>query len=118
MKFTLVRRALVALPLFASCIGHAAYDPALVAGDARWVIYADLNALRGSVVGKELVAAVEKVQADATGGFIGIDIPKLLMTVGSVTAYGTNLAPKAAAIDGTLVIQGTADLRKIAESLM
>src|SRR3954463_3668136 len=118
MKSILLLRALVALSCFGGLVAHAAYDPALVASDARWVIYADLNALRASVVGRELVAAVEKAQRDATGGIVGIDIPKLLMTVGSVTAYGTNFAQKAAAIDGTLIAQGTADLRKIAESML
>jgi hypothetical protein len=118
MKINLLRTALLALPFLPSGVLQAAYNPALVGADARWVIYADLNGLRASVVGKELVNAVEKAQADATGGMVGIDVHKLLMTVGSVTAYGTNLAPKASAIDGTLVAQGTADLRKIAESLM
>jgi hypothetical protein len=118
MKLNFLRSATLTLPFLASGILQAAYNPAAVGADARWVIYADLNALRASAIGKELVATVEKAQAEATGGMVGIDVPKLLMTVGSVTAYGTNLASKAAAIDGTLIAQGTADLRKIAESLM
>jgi hypothetical protein len=103
---------LISLPL------QAAYDPAIVGADARWVIHADLNGLRHSTLGKELVAALEKAQAQTTGGTIGIDISKLLATVGSLTAYGTNLMADPKAIDGTLLAQGTADLRKIAESLM
>lgn len=106
-----------ALPaLFAGSANQ--YNPSIVAADARWVIYANLDALRASTLGKELVSAIEKVQTETTGGVIGIDVHKVLTTVGSVTAYGTNLSKDPNAIDGTLIAQGTADLRKIAESLL
>jgi hypothetical protein len=107
--------ALILLPL-----GHAsaAYNPGIVAADARWVVHADFNVLRNSTLGKELVTAIGKAQSEATGGVIGLDVPKLLATVGSVTAYGTNLTPDPNAVDGTLIAQGTADLRKIAESIL
>ncbi len=118
MKIFLFRGALLVLPFFTLPVASAAFNPAIVAADARWFIYADLDALRASSLGKELVSAIEKAQMQTTGGVIGIDIPKLLTTVGSLTAYGTNLTKDPAAIDGALIAQGTADLRKIAESLL
>ncbi len=114
----LLRSALFVFPLLASLPLEAAYNPAIVAADARWVVHADLNALRASTLGKELVTAIEKAQAGATAGVIGLDVSKVLATVGTLTAYGTNLSGKPEAIDGALVLQGTADLRKIAESLL
>ncbi|PTX91017.1 hypothetical protein [Opitutus sp. ER46] len=95
--------------------GVAAVNPAIIPADARWTIYADLNALRASKLGKELVTVAEQAQKDAK---IGIDIAKVMATVGSVTAYGSNFSQDPKALDGTLVLQGSADLRKIAESLL
>jgi len=104
--------ALAAAPL------AAAYNPGTVGADARWVVHADFDALRASVLGKELVAALEKEQAGATGGAVGLDIARVLETIGSVTGYGTNLAKDPQAVDGALVAQGKPELRKIAESLL
>lgn len=109
---------LLALPFLGLPSVRAAYTPAVVSADARWVIYADLNSLRAGTVGKELMLAMEKAQSQATGGVIGIDIPKLLATIGTLTAYGTNLSSDPSAIDGTLIIQGAAEMRTIAESLL
>jgi hypothetical protein len=96
----------------------AAYNPAVVSADARWVVYADLDGLRNSTLGKELVTAISQAQTATTGGVIGLDIAKVLTTVGSLTAYGTNLSKDPSAIDGALIAQGTADLRKIVESVL
>lgn len=114
----LLRYALFVFPFVACLPLEAAYSPAIVAADARWVVHADLNALRASALGKELITAIEKAQAGATGGVIGLDVSKVLATVGSLTAYGTNLSAKPEAVDGALILQGTADLRKIAESIL
>ena len=96
----------------------APYNPAVVANDARWVVHGDFDGLRESTLGKELVTAIASAQSAATGGFIGIDIAKVLTTVGSLTAYGTNLSKDPKAMDGALIAQGTADLRKIVESVL
>lgn len=104
--------------LFTAAFAAPSYNPAIVAADARWVIHADFNALRGSIVGKELIDALQKAQTQANGGIIGINIPRLFATIGTVTAYGTNFSSDPAALDGTLVAQGTPDLRKIAESAL
>lgn len=118
MKNILHAGVLVALSLVSLPAAHAAYNPAVVAADARWVVYADLNSLRESTLGKELVTALSQAQSQATGGVIGLDVPKLLMTLGSLTAYGSNLTGDPQALDGALIAEGTADLRKIVESLL
>lgn len=102
----------VVLPL------HAAYNPSQIAADAQWVVHADFAALREGTLGKELISALEKAQGQATNGMIGLDIPKLLTTLGSLTAYGSNLTKDPAALDGALLVQGTVDLKKILESVL
>lgn len=97
---------------------HAALNPAHVSADARWIVHVDFDALRTSAIGRELVAEIEKAQAGATGGAIGLNVAKLLGTIGTLTAYGANLDKDPMAIDGALIAQGTPDLRKIAESLL
>lgn len=119
MKLTPFRLlAATALSALLAPAGFANYNPAIVAADARWVIHADFNDLRASELGKELIAALEKAQTGSSGGVIGINIPRLLATIGSVTAYGTNLTPDPEKLDGTLIAQGTPDLRKIVESIL
>lgn len=94
------------------------YNPGIVAADARWVVHADFNALRESALGKELIDAIQKAQSQANGGIIGINVPRLLATVGTVTAYGSNFTSDPSALDGTLIAQGTPELRKIVESAL
>lgn len=118
MKTTFSLLATLALPLFSLVPANAAVNPAIVAADARWLAYADLNALRESAIGKELITLGEKAQIDTGAGKVGIDWQKLLATIGSATAYGANISPDPKQMDGALVVQGTADLRKIAESIL
>ncbi len=120
MKKLFLSLAALALP-FAS---PAAVDPAIVSADARWLVHADLNALRSGALGKELIAIIETTKSEyeatrpASDGKFGLDGQKILATIGSVTAYGVNISKDPKDIDGTLLVQGTADLRKIAESLL
>ena len=104
--------------LAAATAAHAALNPANVSADARWLVHADLDALRTTALGQELVSAIEKAQAGATGGTIGLDVAKALKTIGTLTAYGTNLTPDPKAMDGALIAEGTPELRKIAESAL
>lgn len=94
---------------------QAAVDPAIVPADARWIVYADFNALRTTTLGKEFVAIAAQVQSHSP---VGVNVDKVLATVGSITAYGSNFTADPKALDGTLILQGTEDLRKIAESLV
>jgi len=96
----------------------AALDTKIVSADALWVMHIDLNSLRDSTVGKELMVQAMMLQAEAMKKEqmpVQVDVPKLLTTIGSITAYGTNLSQDPNLVDGALIFQGTADLRKIAE---
>ena len=118
MKNLFLRTALLGLSLIFTREVRGEFNPALVAGDSRWVVYADLNTLRESPIGKQLVAATSKFQLDANSAPVHLNLPRLLATVGNITAYGANFSKDAKQVDGTLVIQGTPELRKIAEALL
>lgn len=108
----------LALPLAPLFNAHAAVNPAIVSADARWVVYADLNSLRQSPIGKELIGIGQQVKVDTDVGNVGLDWQKLLETIGSATAYGSNISPDPKDIDGALLVEGKPELRKIAESLL
>lgn len=114
----LFRLCWLGLPLLTMLPAHAAFSPEVVGADARWVLHADFNALRDSVLGRELIEKAEELQTGALQGVVNVDVPKVFATIGAITAYGSNLATDPKLIDGTLVIQGTADLGKIVESLL
>jgi hypothetical protein len=114
----LPRFSTLGLPLLLICPAHAAVDPAIVSADARWVVSVNLDELRETTLGKQLVALAQDAMPKAQMNNIQIDFQKLQMTVGTITAYGTNFSQDPKQIDGALVIQGTADLRKIAEALV
>ncbi|HVU36268.1 MAG TPA: hypothetical protein VHE61_22720 [Opitutaceae bacterium] len=117
MKFIPVFLTL-AIPLVAASSVAASVSPSAVPADARWVVFADLNTLRGTALGKELVAMGEKAQINTGRGNVRLDMQKVLATVGTAIAYGTNFSKDPQALDGTLVIQGTPDLRKILEAFL
>jgi hypothetical protein len=104
-----------AVSLLGTTRAPAALNPSIVASDAQWVVHIDLNTLRDSVLGREIVAEINQMSAQAPQNGLKVDVPKLLATVGTLTAYGSNFTNNPELIDGTLVIQGTEDLRKIAE---
>lgn len=117
---------LAPLPLFLLllCPARADVNPAMISADAQWVVALDLNALRDSTLGKGLLELAQKqMPLDSSGqpagfaiGDIRINFQKVFEMIGSVTAYGSNFSPDPKRIDGALVLQGTADLRKIAEA--
>ncbi len=118
MKKPFLLLTALALPFASALTTTAAVNPAVVSGDARWLVYADVNALRQGTIGKELILLGQKMQAETPAGSVGLDWQKLLETIGSVTAYGANLSPDPAQLDGALVLEGKPELRKIAESLL
>ncbi|HEX3729817.1 MAG TPA: hypothetical protein VHV47_08435 [Opitutaceae bacterium] len=117
MKSSFFRLSFLAAAALGATGAQAAFNPAVVSGDARWVIYADLDALRTSAVGKQLIDAAVKAQT-GRGLPVQFDVPKVLATIGSVTAYGSNFDKDPKRVDGTAVFQGTADLPKIVEALL
>jgi hypothetical protein len=108
----------LSLPLMTLAPLSAKLDTAIVGADAQWVMHIDLNSLRDSTIGKEVVIQATAFQSTAMQGQkfpVHIDVPKLLETIGAITAYGANLSQDPNLIDGALIFQGTPDLRKIAE---
>jgi len=119
MKAFLSRTATFCLTTLALCpLAHAALDNNSVPADAKWVIHLDLDAVRESPVGKELVALIEKNAELPKTANIQIDVKKVIASISSATAYGTTFSKNPKEIDGTLVLQGTDDLRKIAEAVV
>ncbi|HTZ20750.1 MAG TPA: hypothetical protein VMC06_07700 [Opitutaceae bacterium] len=111
--------ATVGLSFLALSPVRAAFDPAIVGADAKWVVFLDVNELRESALGKELIGTIQKdVQSEMAQSPLQIDFTKILASISTVTAYGANFSPEANQTDGSLVIRGTADLRKIAEALV
>lgn len=110
--------ALLCLPVFPAPLAHAAFSSAIVAADSRWMVHLDFNALRESAPGKKLLAAVNAAQPGMANGTVKLDMQKVLAAVGSLTAFGSNFSQDPKAIDGSMIIQGTPDLRKIAEGLI
>ena len=94
----------------------AALQPSIVGADAQWVLHLDLNTFRTTKLGHELITFATAQQKEQTASPLHLDIAKLLTTVGSATAYGTNFSKDPKQMDGTLILQGTAELRKIAEA--
>jgi hypothetical protein len=121
MKTSLLPLPILALSLAAAVQARAEFNPSVVSADARWVAYADLNALRQNPVGKEVIDMIQQQSAHGLalpGASLTIDVPKLLATIGAVTAYGANFEKNGKQVDGTLVVEGTPDLRKIVEAVL
>src|SRR3954469_24144214 len=94
---------------------HAAFDPAIVQADSQWVVFLDLATLRETTLGKELLDQLIKLHPPMGTGKVQVDFQKVLATVGTVTAYGSRFTKDPKLVDGALVLQGTSELRKIAE---
>jgi hypothetical protein len=107
--------AIAALGLLPLSPGHAALDPKIVNADARWLVHVDFNLLRESEIGRKLLELANKNHPANAETPVTVDFQKVLAAVGKATAYGSNFDHKPELVDGSLVVEGTADLRKIAE---
>jgi hypothetical protein len=106
------------LPLLPLTTAIGAVNREIVPADAQWVVNLDLNALRASVLGQELTKFATSLQSEISQGGIRLNIEKTLATAGSLTAYGTSFSEDPKKMDGTLILQGTADLSKIIDSII
>ncbi len=98
---------------------HAELNPALVPADAKWVVYADLAALRESTLGQQIIDRLPIAESMAEASPLQPNIGKILDAVGSITGFGNlQLSTDNADMTGALIIEGTTDLRKIAEGLV
>jgi hypothetical protein len=114
-RFVLVGASLLGL----SSVASAALDTSAVPSDAKWMLQVDFSALRESPVGREVIAMVEKDKAAVfSAGSIKIDAAKVLATLESATAYGTVFSKNPDEVDGTLLVKGTDEFRKIVEAVV
>jgi len=118
MKTFLTRTAAFFLvTLSISSCARADFEPTTVPADAKWMFHLDLNAVRESALGKDLITLIEKNAVIPNSANLQIDVKKVIATLNSATAYGTTFSKNSKEIDGTLVLKGTDELRKIAEGL-
>jgi len=110
--------AAACLPLLTAVAtpARAGFDAAAVPADAQWVVYVDLSTLRASALGTELMTMVPKVDLDSEDFPVKVNVPKLLESIGTATAYGTNFSEDPDKMDGALVVRGSEDLRKIVQA--
>src|SRR5947209_11925768 len=106
------------LPAIPASLASAGPVSNVITGDARWALNLDLGTVRETSIGKELLASLTAAQPGFANGQIKIDFNKVFATITSLTAYGTNFSPDPQAIDGALVVQGTAEMRKIVDGLI
>ena len=107
------------LSLLLICHARAAFNPAIVGAEAQWVAFLDVAELRGTTLGKELLdTAQKKLTPDLANGALRVDVQKILGLVSRATAYGSSFSMESKTMDGTLVLEGPAELRKIAEGLV
>lgn len=100
-------------------VAAAAVDTSAIPADAKWMVQVDFVALRESPVGRELLDMAEKnADLKLPSASVKIDVRKVLATVESATAYGTVFSKNPDLVDGTLLIKGTDELRKIAEAVV
>lgn len=112
------RLLIPSLLLLVPTVARAAFNPAIVPADAQWVLHADLTALRDTVIGQKLLEQLPPIELTDEKDPVRPNIRKIMETVGTATAFGTDLSGKPEAIDGALVLQGTTDLRKIVEGFI
>lgn len=117
MKTSLLPLFALGLVLQPLAFLRADLDPSIIPEKARWVVSLDLNALRESALGKELLPMVD-LPAIGPGNIVSLrpDPQKILATIGTATAYGTRFSKDEKELDGVLLLQGTPDLRKLAEA--
>src|SRR5688572_21538429 len=109
MKSSYFRVILPSLVLLAPSLTRAEFNPGIVPADAQWILHADLSALRDTVIGQKLLEQLPPIAITDEKDPVRPNIRKIMETVGTATAFGTDLSGKPEAIDGALVLQGTAD---------
>jgi hypothetical protein len=115
MKSLLFRLVVPSLVLLAPVLSHADFNPAIVPADSQWLLHADLGVLRGTAIGQRLLEKLPEINLTEGNDPVRPNLRKIMETVGSATAFGTDLSGKPEALDGALVLQGTPELRKIVE---
>jgi hypothetical protein len=91
MRPTLSFASVLLLSLAAAVrLQGADFNPAWVAADAQWVGYANVQTLRASPFGPLVIAKVKNIQTSPTNATSAFDLASMIMSVTSVTAYGSS----------------------------
>ena len=110
---------LASLFILAVVPARAAFDAAIVSADAQWVVHLDVSEFRDTVLGRELIGLVQKkIGADLAKAPVRVDVARIIALVNNVTAYGASFSTEPNSLDGTLIITGGPELRKIAEGMV
>lgn len=118
MKPTYFTTTAACLSLLLAPGGFAAYNADIVPAESQWMINLDLNTLRSSELGGMLIEMIPSFEFTAEDDPLRPDYQKILATIGTITAFGSDFSGQPENIDGALVVQGTQDLRKIVEGLV
>lgn len=117
MKTTLRQLSALGLAILPLAVARADLDTTIVPADSRWVVSLDLDSVRASQLGQEVLALIELPEFGRSDvASLRPDPQKILATVSSATAYGINFSKDPKQMDGVLILRGTADLRKLAEA--
>lgn len=104
--------------LLSPLASQAAFDPAIVPADSQWVVYLNFNTLRESELGRELADLIPAAAMAQGDNPVRPNIPKILETVGSITAFGRDFPKTPQSVNGALILQGTQELRTIVEGFL
>ena len=90
------------LPILLIASVHAGeFDPTRVSPDAKWWLHADLDAVRGTEVGKRIVSEIEARKGDQLNALKLMFSVNLLTDLSGITLYGNGKKDQAVAlIDG------------------
>jgi hypothetical protein len=117
-SLTPLRLAIFALALFPATLPAGPFEPSRVSADSHWVIHVDLESLWPTSIGRSLVEVLELPSTPSKDRTIPVSLQRLLGTVRSVTAYGASIPSGPSTFDGAILVEGTTEMRKIAESML
>ncbi|HAV62614.1 MAG TPA: hypothetical protein DCY13_09640 [Verrucomicrobiales bacterium] len=113
-------QALLAATLLLLPSGWLAADPidrAKIAADARWVVHLDVDALRASRIGTNLLQGIVADQAASIKARASLDLPGIIRGTRSLTIYGADYESGSQG-RGILLWQGAVEIEQIATAYL
>lgn len=113
------RAALLTAVLFAGLVAAPA-DPlnrAQVPADARWVVHLDVDALRASQIGTNLLQGIVADEAAKVKAKASLDLPGIVRGTRALTIYGADYESGSQG-KGILLWQGVAEIEQIANAYL
>lgn len=116
----MIMKRTAALFAIASILGAPAFsaplDKSVVASDAKWVLHLDMEAFRGTDVGKFLTEKIIEPKYNKGLQEKNLSVTLAPSNISSITAFGSNLQKEER--EGVLLIKTTADVKKDLDSLV